>query len=217
MRRSTPGLVPFFVYLVVFFAAWTGYVLWVYPWLRSLGEASLWYALLNIALRLTLWVLPVWWYLRRVDRVDPLEFLQLKRNWKRGVLVGLALGLLIFLGTWLRHGPPRPDRQSVTWNSLLCTSVLIGFIEEIPFRGFILQKLTGWVGFWAANLLSSLLFLAIHLPGWLALGGFRVETALTIFIFGALMALVLRYSRSLWGCILAHSLNDCISAVLFSI
>ena len=36
----------------------------------------------------------------------------------------------------------------MTWNSVLDTSLGIGFFEEIPFRGFILQKLGARMNFW---------------------------------------------------------------------
>lgn len=40
-----------------------------------------------------------------------------------------------------------------------------------------LQKFAERVDFWLANLLTSTLFLAVHLPGWLALHMLRAETA----------------------------------------
>jgi uncharacterized protein len=206
---------PFIAYLVGFHAAWVGWVLLIYPWLRTLGEATLRYALLNVAGRLLIWVLPVFLYLRYVDRVDPLDYLRLRRRWRRGVLVGLGLTLINALLGLLRYGLPQPSLQALTWNSVLSTSILIGFVEEIPYRGLILRKLEGALGFWPASLLSSLLFLAIHLPGWILLGIFSVETAGFIFIFGMIMALVVRRSGSLWSAIVAHSLNDFLAAIIF--
>src|SRR5262249_23402910 len=105
--------------------------------------------------------------------------------------------------------------RSVTWNSILGTSLLIGFIEEIPYRGFILQKFQERYGFWVANLLSSLLFLSMHLPGWISLHVLRAEVVIFVFFFGALMAFVFRYSKSLGSAIVAHSLNDFLSVVIF--
>ena len=43
----------------------------------------------------------------------------------------------------------------------------------------------------------------------------RLDTAVTIFVFGALMAIVLKYSESLWAPIVTHSTNDFLSFVLF--
>jgi membrane protease YdiL (CAAX protease family) len=94
-------------------------------------------------------------------------------------------------------------------------SFLIGFIEEITYRGFILQKFEERYGFWIANPLSSLLFLIIHLPGWISLRLLSTENVLSVFIFGVAMAIVFKYCKSLWGTIITHSLNDFISYGIF--
>jgi membrane protease YdiL (CAAX protease family) len=215
MRESNHRFAPFVVYLIVFHAFWLGYVLWGYPWVKSLGDTTLRFALVNITLRLLVWVLPVFLYLRYIDHVDPIEYLKLRQNWKQGIIIGIGLSFLIFLGSMVRSGVPHPSSQSLTWNSVLSTSLLIGFFEEVPYRGLILQKLEERYGFWIANLLSSLLFLSIHLPGWISFRLLRAETVISVFIFGLVMAIVFKYCKSLWGTIIAHSLNDCISFVIY--
>jgi uncharacterized protein len=215
MKTPENRFFPFLGYLVFFHAFWTGYVFWIYPWVQSLGDTTLLYALVNITIKLLLWVLPVFLYLRFIDHVDPLAYLKLKENWKRGLLFGLGLSLLIFLGSLLRYGLPAPGRPLFTWNSFLSSSLLIGFIEEIPYRGFILQKFEQRMGFWRATLITSLLFLGIHLPGWIALHLLTAYNVISIFIFGIFMAILYKVGKSLWGPIVAHSLNDFISVVLF--
>ncbi len=213
--QSRKAFFPFLLYLLLFFSAWTGWVLWIYPLMLTLGDTTPAYALLNITLRLLLWVLPVFLYLHYVDRVNPLEYLKLKQHWKRGILVGLAISLLNFLGMVLRFGPPHFSMQYITWNSILSTSLLIGFIEEIPFRGLILQKFQEKWPFWQANLFSSLLFLGIHLPGWLSLHILSLNEVISIFLLGVIFAAAFYYSKTLWTSIIAHSLNDFLSFVLF--
>jgi membrane protease YdiL (CAAX protease family) len=215
MRTKKP-LVPFVVYVVGFFGIWIAWVLFAYPRVAKIGDATLAYALINIAFKSLLWVAPVFAYLRYIDRVDPVDYLRLREHWKRGVLIGLAYSVLSFFATLAQHGPPHPTMHNVTWNSIFSTSILIGFFEEIPFRGFILQKIEERTGFWAANLISSLLFLAIHLPGWISLHILPAPRIIAVvFILGALFAVLLHYSKSLWSAIIAHSLNDFFSAVLF--
>lgn len=213
--QSPPSFFPFIVYLLLFFSLWTGWVLWIYPRMAALDNATFTYAVLNITWRLLLWVLPVFLYLRYVDHVDPFEYLKLKKYWIRGVLVGLAPSLINFLGMMLRFGPPHFSIQYITWNSLLSTSLLIGFFEEIPFRGFILQKFQEKWNFWLANLFSSLLFLGIHLPGWLFLHTFSLNNVTSIFLLGVIFAVAFYYSKTLWSSIVTHSLNDFLSFVLF--
>ena len=185
--------------------------------MQTLGDATLIYALVNVSIRIAIWVLPVFLYLRFVDKVNVIDYLKLRQYWKRGIFIGILFGLVNLSGTALRFGIPHLSARYVTWNSIIGTSILIGFIEEIPFRGFILQKFQERMNFWMANIVSSLLFLGIHLPGWIKLHLLSVGTAVTIFVFGAIMSILVHYSKSLWSSTIAHSLNDFLSFVIFHI
>jgi uncharacterized protein len=163
-------------------------------------------------LRLT----PVLLVVRYIDMRNPLEYLGLVDRWRRGVLVGMLVSVMNFIGSWARFGPPDPAMSSVTWNSILSTSCAIGFVEEVPFRGFVLQKLEELAPPVLANAISSLLFTAIHLPGWLLLGTFRIEDALTIFAIGVALGAVFKFSGSLWSAVIAHSSNNLFLAIFFT-
>ena len=201
------------IYLVLFHATWAVWVLLGYPHLRTLGKQTLSYAIVNVTVRILLWVLPVFVYLRYVDNVKPSLYLKLKQHWRRGLLIALAFSALNFAGSVVQHGLPHLRPEAITWNSVLSTSLLIGFVEEVPYRGFIFQKLNERFSFVTASLVSSLLFLAIHLPGWLSLHLFTIHNAVFVFVFGVLMTLLLRFARSLWAPIVSHSLNDFFSIV----
>jgi len=192
-----------------------GFVFVIYPWMRSLGERTLVYALVNVSIRLAVWVLPVFLYLIYVDGVNPVEYLKLKQNWKRGVILGIVLSAINLFGGMIRFGVPHPSAQSLTWNSVVSTSILIGFIEEIPYRGFMLQKFSERYGFWIAMLVSSIFFLGIHLPGWISLHLLKVSSVVFVFLFGLVMAIVFRYAKSLWAPIITHSTNDFMAFVIF--
>ena len=203
----------FALYLVGFFGAWTAYVLWLYPLVAGLGEDSLAQAAAGIGVRLLIWLAPVLLMLAQNDRVPPLRALGLVEHWPRGVLVGVALAILLFAASWMRFG--WPTAPYLTWNSLLGTSIGVGFFEEIPFRGHVLQKLATRMNFWFANLLTSLLFVGVHLPGWLSLHLFDWPLAAIIFAFSFAMGVLFKMTRSLWSCIIAHDANDFVSFVLF--
>jgi membrane protease YdiL (CAAX protease family) len=98
-------------------------------------------------------------------------------------------------GAALRH--PHGEPNAVTWNSVLGTSLGIGFFEEGPFRGFMLQKFGGRKNFWLANLLTSLLSVAIHLPGWLSLQLFSWPATLSVFVVSFLLGIAFWLVRSL--------------------
>jgi len=210
-------LMPFIAYVAVFHLAWVAWPFVVYPRLIAIGDTTLSYALLNLGLRLLIWVVPVLLYLRYVDGVEPFGYLGLRQHVRRGVAVAAAVTVVNLIGSIARFGPPHPVVASITWNSMLGTSFLVGVIEEIPYRGFMLQKLAERVDFWPANAITSLLFVAIHMPGWIALHALTAPKAVTIFVFGAVMAAAFRWSASLWAPIIAHSANDFLSSILFRV
>jgi len=213
---SARPFAPFLAYVAAFHLAWIAWPYVVYPRLMAaFGQTTLAYAVVQLSIRTLVWVVPVWCYLRYVDRVEPLRYLKLTDHIRRGFVVALVLTAVNLVGSIARFGLPHPTLERVTWNSILGTSFLIGFIEEIPYRGFMLQKFTERFGFWTANLITSLLFLTIHLPGWIALHMLRADLAATILVFGLIMAIVFRYSKSLWAPIVVHSANDFMSFVLF--
>ena len=172
---------------------------------------------MNISFRLLLWVAPVVLYLRQVDRIEPLGYLKLRHHVGRGIAVALVVTALNLAGSVARFGLPHLSMEALTWNSVLGTSFFVGFIEEIPYRGFMLQKFTERLGFGMATMLTSLLFVAIHVPGWIALHMLTIDRAASIFIFAVVMSIVFRYAQSLWAPIVAHSANDCMSFLLFHV
>lgn len=212
---STPRFGAFLIYVAVFHLAWVAWPLAVYPRLRHLGDTTLTYALLNLSCRLAVWVVPVLLYLRRVDGVDPLDYLRLRNHAARGVAFAGALTALNVAGSAARFGLPHLTWSRVTWNSVLGTSLLVGVIEEIPYRGFMLRKFTERWGFWRANVVTSTLFLTVHVPDWIVLHAGGTDKAVRIVAFGFVMGLLVRHSESLWAPILSHSANDFLSFVVY--
>lgn len=180
-RPRQSRLAPFIAYVIAFHLAWAAWPYFIYRKLVAVGERTLTYALLNLSIRLLVWVAPVMLYLRFVDGVAPLADLELDRRVGRGLVVALALTAVNFVGSVVRFGLPHPTLQAVTWNSVL----------------------------------TSLLFLGVHLPGWSALHMLTVDRQVFVFVFGVVMAIVVRYSGSLWAAIVTHSTNDFMSFVLF--
>lgn len=203
------------LYTILFFGAWTAWVLFLYPRMQSLGDRTFAYAAVNIGTRLLLWIAPILVLVRYHDGRNPWEYLGFVNHRQRGLLIGLLVSVLNFIGSWARFGTPDPALSAIGWNTILGTSFAVGFIEEVPFRGFLQQKLEELVSPLVANLLASLLFLAIHMPGWLLLGTFRLQNAVTVFVIGVVLGAVFKWSGSLWSPIVAHSSNDFFSVVLF--
>ena len=101
-----PAEYGFVLHLAAFFAAWTAYVLWVYPRVAALGEGSFALAMSGIAVRLLVWLTPVFVMLVRADRAPPLRALGLVEHWRGGVLAGLSIGAILLAGALIRFGWP---------------------------------------------------------------------------------------------------------------
>src|SRR4051812_14922721 len=71
-------------YVLFFYLAWTFvWVYEVYPWAnKTIGATTFAYAPVNVVFRLLIWVLPVCLYLRYVNHVDVLDYLQMKQYWR---------------------------------------------------------------------------------------------------------------------------------------
>src|SRR5262249_41219017 len=175
--RDRTSIAPFLVYVAAFHLLWIAWPVFLYPRLVTVGSETLTYALINLSFRFVYWIAPVLLYLRYVDGVNPFEYLRLTPPVRRGVILALVLTAINVIGTFARFGMPHLSLQRVTWNSMLGTSFLIGFFEEIPYRGFMLRKFSERMNIWLANLVTSLLFLSIHLPGWIALHTFNAGSA----------------------------------------
>ena len=94
--------------------------------------------------------------------------------------------------------------------------VLVGFIEEIPVRGLVFQKLNEFMGFWQASAPGSFIFVCLHIPYWISIGksiSSYPYSALYIFVFAMILCFVLKRSGSLWGCIIIHGVNDLLSLI----
>lgn len=216
--RKRSEILLLLAYLLFLYTTWTLSRLFLIPSLKNaLGSPS--NAFVEPTLKILLWVVPVFLYLKYVNKSDVLAYLRLKQHVGRGILWGLFGSLLPLASLW---SAVFIHRQMIHLNlgldNWLNVVLLVGILEEIPFRGLFFQKMQELLGFWPAALLSSLLFVLIHLPIWLAAGDMTpdrmLSSALYIFILGFLWCYLLYLSRSLWSCIIMHSVNDLVSSLL---
>lgn len=115
--------------------------------------------------KIILWIIPSLWLLRISGRTVR-EVLNLA-NWRSWLGWGGGLGLLIALTgiipNYLSGSPILPTEFSF---SLLNVIVIAPTFEELLMRGAILGNLQQEYSFWTANIVTSLMFVVLHLPGW---------------------------------------------------
>lgn len=87
--------------------------------------------------------------------------------------------------------------------------ILIGWIEEIIFRGFLLKAIEKRRGLKVAIIISSVTFGIGHILNLVSQPGF--ETFLQVIYaiaFGFMFVYVFLKTKSLWPCIILHSIID---------
>jgi membrane protease YdiL (CAAX protease family) len=96
--------------------------------------------------------------------------------------------------------------------------IIAPVVEEITFRGAVLPTLLMRFRFLAADTLTAVFFLGIHLPGWHFQGRLSdmlmqpISGALSVLIIGWVLGLVAYKSKSVAASTLTHFLNNLFSA-----
>ena len=214
------------LYIAAFFAAWAVRATVLYPIDEAIqAQSPAWRQVYADAVRIALWVVPVFAYLAVVDRVAPLRFLYLTTPVeRRGLLIGgavaalyLAGGVALLVVGEIQGGPQHVvvDLASWRWYDLVLGLPIAPLAEEILFRGFVLRKMQDFARFWPANLATAGLFVAIHWPYWLYSQGWNaglLAASASIFGLALLLGYLVRRTDSLWPSIVTHMLNNFISA-----
>ena len=209
------------IYTALIFSMWSIYVAFLYSSVESNPNVAT-RILLNEFVRFCIFVAPILLYLKFVARQEPFRYLRLNTNVSRGVLCGVVVGVIYAALSFarallvLQDGVAFKPVSFVAWFTSLTVSTLI---EEIAFRGFLLQQLERALNFWTANVLTACLFVAIHFPGWLLSGSTLVPEKLfamaNILFLGLLLGYLLKRTGSLWSCFILHAINNLAAIILF--
>lgn len=207
------GKLPFIIFIVLFYVVHAAYS-YVYA-NSSYLQGNL---VLQIVLRLGLWTVPVLIYLI-ISGANPFDYLKLRKNILKGVLWGIVIGcgilVINILRVYLSWGVVTMNldiSRDFWWKGI----ILVGLSEEVFFRGFVLQKINERTGFWVANCIAAVLFVLVHVVGWILLNQMlepKVQDMIVLFIFSLLQGFVLKKTKSLWACMIIHSFNNFTSVI----
>lgn len=189
VRRSYRDLKGDFAFFLTFFIVWAvcARVFWFSP-VNDTLETALGRTETDLLLRaitIVVWLGFAAAYLRATIRDRPIAYLNLRSNVPKGLAVGGLVGLALVakdLARVLLLGGRAPDLAGLTPARFLSP-----FVEEVVFRGLILRRAQEYTGFWRANALSSILFVAIHLPGWTFAGAVSASRLLSSSAFIVLL------------------------------
>jgi membrane protease YdiL (CAAX protease family) len=136
-------------------------------------------------------------------------------NWRSWLAWGGGIGFFIaltgFLDSYLNGRPLLPTELSIPLFSVLAVAPTF---EELLIRGAVLGNLQRAYRVSMANVISSLMFVVLHLPGWYFMGSLvenltkPVGGALSIFLLGLAFGYATYRGRSVVGGMLSHFANN---------
>ncbi len=206
------------VYMVLLLASNVAYDFVMRPYLINHHMDFSLESLIGLTWSVIFWIIPAFLYIISVNRCHPLMYLKLNTNPGKGLL-WIAAGILWFVvALGYRHLlQGRPINLHLGFGAWLNMVMLAGFIEEIPLRGVVFQKLNEFLNFWLAGSISSFVFVCLHFPYWISIGMPLLSfltTSLSIFVFALFLCFVLKRSGSLWADIVIHGLNNLLSLLV---
>lgn len=163
-----------------------------------------------------LWLPPVIILVLKVEKESLASLGLTKKNFFPSVYWGVGLGMVYalegFLTSVFKYGGVQVNQtgySALSFLGAILISLATAFSEELVFRGYIYNRLNRiWENEWLANLVSSFLFVLIHLPiGVFVLGytpGIMLVYLLLILIYGIGSGFVFARTQNLVASILLH-------------
>lgn len=180
-----------------------------FPWLATSAGSFTWWTTAKVLI----WILPALWLIRRSGRT--LGEVIHPANWKRALIWGGGIGVMIALtgiiAAYLEGRPFLPQSFSLPLFNILFIAPVF---EELLARGALMGTLQRGTSFWIANILSAVMFVGMHVPGWYFLGTLTenvtqaVSGGFSIFLLGLAFGYAVHKSRSVLGGMIAHFLNN---------
>lgn len=160
---------------------------------------------------LLIFIIPIFLYLKLHDKVNPLIYLKIIGNSKKGILIGIincSIYIILLIAKKSIYGF---DSINLNIGLLWISGLLVGLLEEIPFRGFLLQKLAEHMSFWKANILTTIIFILNHISIWMNSDVNIMKSAVSISLVSLVLGYLFKEYKSLWIPIICHSVfNLCI-------
>jgi membrane protease YdiL (CAAX protease family) len=218
--RPLPWAFPAF--LGAFVAVWTVRATIGFQIDRALNPAF--NGLYSAGIKLALWAAPAAAYAYWVRGEPRLASLRLGPASRRSIPLTIAIIVAYLAGVgWdvaRKHGLALAAFGTALANRGLgafAGGLPSAFAEEVLFRGLVLTELSERTAFWRANLLSGVLFVAMHWPhriwrdGWTP-AAFADAPALLLIALA--LGFVTRRSGSIWPGVLFHAANNALTAVV---
>jgi uncharacterized protein len=223
--RRTKAAIELTLLLGGIFILWSVRAIYGYAYDASIASETL-RALYGNVVKGVLWVVPAFGFARWARHSKPVRYLGIsvmptarQWSWCLGVI---GLFVLAVIGFETLQGGKSLARSGIPF-SITTVGVLFYVVspvlEEILFRGLVLKELGSLMPGGIANLVTSLLFVGIHLPYWLSHGGVTpgmISNCVGIFAFSLVAGWLYLRSASIWPPVCAHLANNLVASLLKS-
>ncbi|MBD7910144.1 CPBP family intramembrane metalloprotease [Clostridium sp. Sa3CVN1] len=164
-----------------------------------------------LSIYIFIFIVPVFIYIYKVEKTNPFEYLKLTKNSLKGILIGTIVSLMLIGLLIIKNILIGSFHMNFNIGILWISGMLVGFLEEIPVRGFLLQKLDSKYSFWTANLITTFIFTSLHIPTWINSGTNILQSSITTAMVSLAFGYLFKEYKSLWVTIICHSVfNLCI-------
>jgi membrane protease YdiL (CAAX protease family) len=165
--------------------------------------------LFSLGFYVVIYLMPIYIYLRFYNKVNVFSYLKLNSNVRSGIFKGIAIGAFIFIVLLIKNRFIINRQFQFPSDLFVITGrILVGPLEEIPFRGFYLQKIKEYTSFWKANLVTSLIFTLIHVPNFIPVSTVNIFPLFIIMVVSMWMGYIFYETKSLWCAAIVHSIYD---------
>jgi uncharacterized protein len=223
MTNRAKAALELALFLTGVFVLWAVRAVYGYAYDASIASDTL-RALFGNVVKLLFWVVPALGFARWVRHSKPGRYLGISvvptaRQWLFSWMV-ISLFVLAIIGIETLRGIKSLHISGTSFSITavgLLSYVVSPTLEEILFRGLVLKELGTLMSGGLANLVTSLLFVGIHLPYWLSHGGVTaglIANSLGIFVFSLVAGWLYLRSASVWPPVCAHIANNLVAAFL---
>lgn len=218
MIKNKKLTLAFILFAVWLYGAWSAVKLLIMPAISGVINNEYAVVLINdLLIKNIVWTIPALILIKHFSGelfISMKELLSFRKESLKYLLIAAALAVFVLGGVVLRtHGL---TLSSTFHPSLLITALLVGFTEEIVFRGFFLnaalKNADSEPKKYLAVAINAVMFLVIHFPVWIKSGVF--VTNITSFSFLTVIALSVLFSfclircRNIWVAAILHSFYD---------
>ncbi len=174
--------------------------------------------------KFVVWVLPAAAFVRFARQRSPLRYFGLTalpsaRKWCFSLVsTAIFLGLIVIIDR-LFSGKSLTlfDASVASVLAVVAAHMVSPVLEEILFRGFVLNELMAKLTFWRANVLTSFFFVLFHWPYHLWSEGPTANLAMmsvSLFAISVFLGWLYAVTNSLWPAIVAHVANNVLASFL---